>query len=951
MPARKKQPADAPTPPAKGRKKATADGADKPARKPRKAAGASVALPDPASSQKLVIVESSAKAKTINKYLGAGFKVLASVGHVRDLPKRKKAGQIVAGVGKDWKAVYEVIDDRRRGVLAELGREARHSGTIYLATDPDREGEAIAWHLQDELGLEDQRTFRITFNEITRQAVQNALSHAGKIDMDRVRAQEARRILDRVVGFPLSGLLNRKVKPRSSAGRVQSVALKLVVDREREIEAFKPQEYWKITALLAPHGKVPFTFTPFTVVPAKAASRERERPEGADQASRERERPEEKPKLPEGSFLAELAQWGGKKFEVGAEAASSEASARAVATLLDTADYRVTRVEQKDRAEKAPPPFITSSMQQQAYLRLHFNADRTMKRAQELYQGVPLGSEGQVALITYMRTDSTRIANEALTAVRGLIEKDYGASYLPEKPNVFASGKGAQEAHEAIRPTDLSYTPQRVAALGLHGDLLRLYTLIYNRFVASQMAPAVWAITNVEVTATPKPPAAAKEGEAQPTGLFKVQGKILKFDGFRRVLAPASKQEDATLPPLSEKQQLDRLDLTASQHSTKPPPRYNQASLIEVLKKEGIGRPSTYAEIIRKITDEERGYIEVKDNRFFATEIGKRVTDLLTEYFPKIMDLNFTSHMEEELDEIETGKSKYNEVLDEFWAPFNDALQKAEDMPSDRNKETGEKCPECGRPLVIKYRIKGPNKGSQFIGCSGYKEGCKYIKPREGEEARPRPVETEYKCPTCGKVMMKIFGQAGEFLRCSGAPECATKMNFDESGKPVISAQATQYTCDKCGKPMILREGRSGKFLGCSGYPKCRSTQEVDAEGRPVKPVDTGIRCDKCNSPMAIKKGPRGPFLGCTGYPKCRSTKPMTDELREKFKDQLPAPRPKKEMPKVDIQEVCPDCGAPMKIREGKRGYFLGCSKFPKCKGTREAPAELLEQLQEAGAM
>jgi DNA topoisomerase-1 len=953
VPARKKQSADAASPPAKGRKKAAgaAQSADKPARKPRKAAATTAALPDPATSQKLVIVESSAKAKTINKYLGPGFKVLASIGHVRDLPKRKKAGQLVAGVGKDWKAVYEVIDDRRRGVLAELGREAKHSGTIYLATDPDREGEAIAWHLQEELNLEDQRTFRITFNEITRQAVQNALAHAGKIDMDRVRAQEARRILDRVVGFPLSGLLNRKVKPRSSAGRVQSVALKLVVDREREIEAFKPQEYWKITALLAPHGTVPFTFTPFKVVPAKVKK------EGEPAATEDKEKVE-KPKLPEGSFQAELAQWGGKKFEVGAEAASSEAAVRAVATLLDTADYRVTKVEQKDRAEKAPPPFITSSMQQQAYLRLHFNADRTMKRAQELYQGVPLGSEGQLALITYMRTDSTRVANEALTAVRSLIEKDYGKPYLPEKPNVFASGKGAQEAHEAIRPTDLSYTPQRVASLGLHGDLLRLYTLIYNRFVASQMAPAVWAITNVEVTATPRPVAAGLQpadsnrhvsGEnlpPQPTGLFKAQGKILKFDGFRRVLAPASKQEDATLPPLAEKQQLDRLDLTASQHSTKPPPRYNQASLIEVLKKEGIGRPSTYAEIIRKITDEERGYIEVKDNRFFATEIGKRVTDLLVEFFPKVMDLKFTSHFEEELDDIETGKMKYGAVLDEFWSPFNEALQKAEGMPSDRNKETGEKCPECGKPLVIKYS----KKGSQFIGCSGYREGCKYIKPREGEEARPRPVETEFKCPTCGKTMLKISGRAGEFLRCSGAPECATKMNFDAQGKPVISAQATQYTCDKCGKPMILREGRSGKFLGCSGYPKCKNTKEVDAQGRPVQPVDTGIRCEKCNSPMTIKKGPRGPFLGCSGYPKCRSTKPMTAELKEKFKDQLPAPQPKKEVPKVDIQETCPECGAPMKLRPGRRGFFLGCSKFPKCKGTREAPAELLEQLQEAGA-
>src|SRR5262245_38297360 len=470
------------------------------------------------------------------------------MGHVRDLPKRKRAGQLVAGVGKDWSATYEVIDDRRRHTLTELGKEAGRSGTVYLATDPDREGEAIAWHLSEVLKLDDQNTFRITFNEITRTAVQNAINHAGKVDMDRVRAQEARRILDRVVGFPLSGLLNKKVKPRSSAGRVQSVALKLVVDREREIEAFKPQEFWKITALLAPQGKVPFTFKPFTVVPGKPKKEETTPADDKEKAEKEA-KPEQPalPKPPEGAFFAELAEWGGKKFAVGAEAASSEASARAIAALLDRASYQVTKVEQKDRQEKAPPPFTTSTLQQQANLRLRFSADRTMKTAQRLYEGVPLGSEGSVALITYMRTDSTRVSNEALQAVRGHIQSTFGPAYLPAQPNVFASGKSAQEAHEAIRPTDLSYTPDRVAQLGLHGDQLRLYTLIFNRFVASQMAPAVFAVTNVEVTATPRPEAtptrSASEGSSTATpsasagtqapsasagtpsvGLFKAQG-------------------------------------------------------------------------------------------------------------------------------------------------------------------------------------------------------------------------------------------------------------------------------------------------------------------------------------------------------------------------------------------------------------------------------------------
>ncbi|MBI1913984.1 MAG: type I DNA topoisomerase [Planctomycetes bacterium] len=974
MPARKKQSADAPASPAKGgrKKTTTTNGADKPARKTTRKPKVA-ALPDGGatrSGQKLVIVESPAKAKTINKYLGPGFKVLASMGHVRDLPKRKKAGQLVAGVGKDWIATYEVIDDRRRHTLAELGKEAARSGTVYLATDPDREGEAIAWHLSEVLKLDDHYTFRITFNEITRTAVQSALSHAGKIDMDRVRAQEARRILDRVVGFPLSGLLNKKVKPRSSAGRVQSVALKLVVDREREIEAFKPQEFWKITALLAPQGKVSFTYKPFSVVPGKPKREEEAATGEASGAShgpgnsdRGHDWPRSPEQVPEGAFFAELAEWGGKKFAVGVEAASSEASVRAIATLLDRASYQVTKVEQKDRQEKAPPPFTTSTLQQQANLRLRFSADRTMKTAQKLYEGVPLGSEGSVALITYMRTDSTRVSNEALQAVRNHIQSVFGQPYLPGQPNVFASGKSAQEAHEAIRPTDLSYSPERVAQFGLHGDPLRLYTLIYHRFVASQMAPAVFAVTNVEVTATPTrsvsegtaPQAPSASAGTFPVGLFKAQGKILKFDGFRRVLAPATKQEDALLPPLAVQQLLDRLDLIASQHFTQPPPRYNEASLVKALEKEGIGRPSTYATIINKITDLERGYIEVKERRFYATEIGKRVVDLLVQFFPKLMDLKFTSHMEEDLDDIENRKMTYTAALDEFWAPFSEELQKAEkEMPSQRNVETGEACPKCGRPLVIKYN----KKGIQFVGCSGYKkddpESCDYIKPGEGEQERQKPVETEHKCPVCGKTMMQFSGRAGTFLRCSGYPECQTKMNFDASGKPVVSVRQTQHVCDKCGAPMVLREGRSGPFLGCTGYPKCKNTKEVDAQGNPVKPIDVGIRCAKCNSPMVIKKSARGPFLGCSAFPKCRSTKPLTADLKEKFKNQLPAAPEKKKLPEVTITETCPECGGPMKLRERRfrgGGYFLGCAKYPKCKGTREASAELLEQLQGNGEL
>jgi DNA topoisomerase-1 len=959
VPARKKQPTEDAAPPAAKRKKSAA-----PARKASKSktsaatarrtkAPATTAANGSRSKQNLVIVESPAKAKTINKYLGGNFKVLASYGHVRDLPRRRRPGEKVAGVDIEggWLPTYVVVDradshgkgaSRRRtakDILAELKREAAKSAHIYLATDPDREGEAIAWHVEDALGLDnDPRVFRITFNEITRSAVQNALAHPGKIDMDRVHAQEARRILDRVVGFPLSGLLSKKIARRSSAGRVQSVALRLVVDREREIEAFVPSEYWKITALLAPTGAGKVLSPEFRVLRANSPSGGRQPPERSETQGANAPRSASKPEVPPGFFLAELAEWDGKKFE-----AANEETATTIAAALDRANYTVAKLEQKDRAERPQAPFTTSTLQQQAFLRLRFSGDRTMKTAQRLYEGVDLGGEGSVALITYMRTDSTRVSADALQAVRTHIDGRYGSAYLPAKPHTYATGKSAQEAHEAIRPTDLSYTPERVAQLGLHGDQLRLYTLIYQRFVASQMAPAVFAVTNVEVLAAP-------DGQT-PAGLFKAQGKVLKFDGYRKVLPPAGKQEDATLPTLAEQQKLDRLDLTASQHFTQPPPRYNEASLVKALEKEGIGRPSTYATIIHKITSPERGYVEVKDRRFYATKIGKDVTDLLIEHFPKVMDLKFTSHMEEELDQIETRQAQYNEVLNEFWGPFSEALKTAEDkMPSLRGGvETGEMCPLCGKPLVRNYSKKTHR---YFVGCSGFKDEppCKYIKPEEGEEARPQPVETEHKCPTCGKPMLERMGKSGPFLGCSGYPDCKTTMSFGPDGQPVLSAVPTEHTCEKCGQPMVIRQGRRGPFLACTGYPKCKNAKDVDADGNPVKPIDTGIACEKCGSPMVVKKGFRGPFLGCSNYPKCRSTKPIPAEMKEKLKALLPAPAAKKTLPDVKVDETCPECGGPMKLRHARKGYFLGCAKYPKCKGTREASPELLEQLQEAGA-
>jgi DNA topoisomerase-1 len=949
VPARKKQPTDAVAPAASGRKKTTTKKTTA-----KKSATATATAVTRAAGRKapakggydLVIVESPAKAKTINKYLGSNYRVLASYGHVRDLPRRRRAGEVIAGVDLDgWVPTYVVEDKddkkgghkpafRRRStkdILAELKREAAKAGHVFLATDPDREGEAIAWHIEDELKLDDARTFRITFNEITRSAVQQALAQPGKIDMDRVRAQEARRILDRVVGYPLSNLLGQKVTRGLSAGRVQSVAVRLIVEREREIAAFKPEEYWKIAALLAPQGTVPLAAKPYSVVLAKkkGVPSEGEAVDGEGAA---------KPQaVPEGTFRAELAEWNRQKF-----AAATEEQARAVAEVLDRAAYTVRKIEQKDQAQQPQAPFTTSTLQQQASLRLHFAASRTMQTAQKLYEGVELGGEGQIALITYMRTDSTRVSADALEAVRGHIQAAYGDRYLPAKPNVYASGKSAQEAHEAIRPTDVAMTPQRAHQLGLHGDPLRLYTLIFNRFVASQMTPAIFAVTNVEVEAVSREP--------QASGVLKAQGRIQKFDGFLRVM-PGHKREDALLPHLSEGQPLDRLELTASQHFTEPPPRYNEASLVKALEKEGIGRPSTYASIISTI--QHRGYVEQKDRRFYATEIGQTVTDLLVQHFPKVMDVKFTSHFEEELDDIAERKAQYVDVLNEFWGPFSQALDEAKTkMGPLKGQETGELCPKCGKPLVQQFsrKTRGP-----FVGCSGWKEGCKYIKPREGEPERPDPIETEHACPTCGRPMVQRMSRRGPFLGCSGYPECKTTMNLSADGQPVVSAQPTAHKCDKCGSPMVIRQGRRGPFLACTAYPKCKNALDVDAHGNPIRPVKTGIRCEKCGSEMIVKKGPRGPFLACSGYPKCRSYKPLPAELRERpeVKALLEAQAVKKAAtPQVEVTETCPDCGSAMKLRPGRGGsYFLGCSKYPRCKGTRELSEELLEKVSQSAGM
>ena len=843
------------------------------AKAPAKAKKEEGAAPSRVSGRSLVIVESPKKAKSINKFLGSAFVVKASMGHVRDLPKRKLGLDVEGG----YEPSYEIMPTKK-DTISELKREAAKAEMVYLATDPDREGEAIAWHLQEALGLEDGRVRRVLFYEITEKAVREAFNHVGPINMDRVNAQQARRFLDRFVGYQLSPLLWKKVARHLSAGRVQSVAVRLIADREKEIRAFVSEEYWRITASVAPAGS---------------------------EAEGDR-------------FAAELATWEGEKF-----AAKAEAEAVAIRDALASSPYAVSKVDESEKQDKADAPFKTSTLQQQAAIRLRFSGKKTMKIAQELYEGIDAGGDGPTGLITYMRTDSLRVSEEAMEGVRTLIGSEYGARYLPAKPNRYAAGKQAQDAHEAIRPTDLALAPDRVRAK-LSLDQFRLYQLIYRRFVASQMTPAVFAVTNVEIEA----------GE----GRFKTQGKILKFDGYRRALPPAGKQEDQLLPSLSVGLALDLHELRPTQHFTQPPPRFSEATLIKALEKEEIGRPSTYAPIIQTIQD--RLYVEQKERRFFATDLGMIVTDLLVEHFPKIMDFKFTAHMEEELDDIASAKEDMVKVLDEFYHPFQEALKTAETRMERVQVPSDETCHECGAPMLVKFGRTG-----QFLGCSKYPE-CKATRPMDGQ-ARPAAVETEHECPKCGKKLMLRESKRGPFLSCSGYPKCKESFNLDSEGNPVPSVVETDHTCPKCNKPMVLRQGTRGAFLGCTGYPKCRQTFQVDDQGKPVAPVEIEVKCVKCGGPMGVKSGRRGAFLGCLNYPSCRSTAPIPDELKEKLGAVAEAASGTNaaDLKAIQVAETCEDCGGAMTVRKGRRGYFLGCASYPKCKGTREPGEATLEKI------
>ncbi len=708
-------------------------------------------------SKKLIIVESPAKTKTLKGFLGSDYQVEASMGHVRDLPEKK----LSIDIENDFAPTYVIIPERK-DVVAKLIAAAKNASEVFLASDPDREGEAISWHLQEALGLKNAR--RIQFNEITKPAVQAALLNSREIDMDRVNAQQARRELDRIVGYKISPILAKKVRPRLSAGRVQSVAVRLIADREREILAFKPVEYWSITASLTP-----------------------------DTAKHKFD-------------AALILGLDGKKLTI-----PNQDIADGILKDLDGAEYKVRTVKRSEKRRNAAPPFITSTLQQEASRKLGFNAKRTMQVAQKLYEGVDVPGEGHVGLITYMRTDSTRIADEAQAAARQLIVETYGPKYAPGTAKQFKKAGAAQDAHEAIRPTDVRRLPERVLQL-LSSEQARLYKLIWQRFVASQMSPAVFDVVTVDI------------GAAGYT--FRATGSTVKFDGFLRVYsegkddAKVEDEEKQPLPPLTDAQILKLLALTPKQHFTEPPPRFTEATLVKALEEKGIGRPSTYASIIATIQD--RQYVELAEKKFKPTELGLTVNDLLVKHFPGVLDVTFTAGMEAQLDAVAEGKEDWVQMMRRWYDPFALDVKKAgTDMESVKKppRDAGVECPTCGKPMVVRESRYG-----EFVSCSDYPK-CKTI-------VRPEPTESQGDCPKCGKPMLERAGRFGKFIACTDYPECKT------TKQP--AAQRVDVPCPKCGGEIVQKRSKKGAvFFGCNNYPKC----DFVAWGKPV-----GRNCPKCES-------------------------------------------------------------------------------------------------------
>jgi DNA topoisomerase I len=793
---------DKPAPKKTAKKKAARKKASK--KKVAKKKSASARTP---RGKKLVIVESPAKAKTIGRYLGDDFTVHASMGHVRDLPKREFGVDIENG----FEPKYVKLKGKN---ISALRKAAKSAPAVYLAPDRDREGEAIAWHLLNVLDIPEERAFRVSFNEITKKAILAAFETPGKIDIARVDAQQARRVLDRIVGYRLSPVLWKKIAKGLSAGRVQSVALRLCAEREKEVKAFVVEEFWRIAAVLLADGK--------------------------------KDQP----------LAVELREVEGKKAAI-----SNEEGAQGHVEALAKCSWSVRSVNRKKVRSKASPPFTTSLMQQAASVQLGFTARKTMTIAQQLYEGIELGSGGPVGLITYMRTDSFRLADEAVAKAREIIIGKFGDDYLPPKPLFYRSPKGAQEAHEAIRPTYPEHDPASLSKQ-LSPDQMKLYRLIWNRFVASQMVPARYDVCSVDVLAT------TADGREF---LFRGKGRQVEFKGHTVLSQTAAGEtrdkKELPIPELNAGDVLKAKEVTPSQHFTKPPPRFTEASLIKTLEKEGIGRPSTYATIIATIQD--RGYVRRERRQLIPSELGIIVSDALTKHFPTVMDIGFTREMENKLDSIEDGSHQWTEVLGTFYGPFAKELSLAEEnMEKHKGIEPEERvaCEKCGKPMVIRI-----GKTGRFLGCSGFPD-CRTAKPLDGE-ARPEPVETEHKCPKCEKNLLIRVGRRGKFFACSGYPECRFTANFGADEKPVILPE-TDEVCEKCGKTLVARNGRRGPFLACPGFPKCRFAKNIEGA------VDTGLptveeKCDKCGKDMVAKWGRRGPFIACTGYPDCKNAKPF----------------------------------------------------------------------------
>jgi DNA topoisomerase I len=802
----------------------------------------------------LVIVESPAKAKTINKYLGKNFVVKASLGHVKDLPKK----DLAVDVDNGFRPKYEVIEGKKK-LMQELRDAAKKVDSVYLAADPDREGEAICWHLQEELSgngkkakaADGPKFFRVMFNEITKKSIDKAFEKPSQVNVNLVDAQQARRVLDRLVGYKISPLLWDKVRRGLSAGRVQTVAVRVVVEREREIRAFVKQEYWTLDANLEAKKKPVFD--------ARLIRKNEETPVIADQAT-----------------------------------------ADALVADLDGAKYTVKSVGTKEKRRNPVAPFITSTLQQESSRKLRFSVKRTMMLAQQLYEGVELGSEGSVGLITYMRTDSTRVSDDAVAEVREFIGTRFGAQYVPSAPNVYKSKKDAQDAHEAVRPTSAMRHPDEMAKF-LAEDQLKLYRLIWMRFIASQMNPAVFDQTTIDLNAS---------GQSGVEYIFRATGSVMKFDGFLAVYEEgkdAKDEEDEELkhklPAVTQGEELKLRALKPEQHFTEPPPRYTEATLVKKLESDGVGRPSTYASILSTI--QEREYVTKEGGKFKPTELGMVVTDLLLESFNDIFDVRYTARMEQDLDSIEEGKLDWREAMGEFYERFMKDLGNAEENMTNikrMEKPTDLTCDKCGKPLVIKW-----GKHGSFLACTGYPD-CTYTReltvdlPDVDNAGLGEQGEDEY-CQNCGRPMVLKKGRFGTFFACTGYPDCKTTKQIGATQKKA-DVQLDEK-CPQCGNNMVQKYGRFGEFTACSNYPACKF----------VKQKTIGVKCPECSEGEVVeRRSKRGKtFFGCNRYPDCAF---------------VAWARP--------VPEPCPDCGNPYLVEKYlKAGAFLQCPASG-CKYKRE---------------